>query len=53
LQTRRSNRWAQTQTREAEIMNGSILISVRRLIVLGASLVCKVEKSICPVGDDQ
>ena len=49
LQTRRIRRCAQTQTSEAEIINGSTPISVSRETVVGASLVCKVLNNMCPV----
>ena len=45
----RRRRCATTASSVAVIMNGSTPMSMRRVIVLGASFVCSVENTVCPV----
>src|SRR5665647_2996531 len=47
--SRRASRWATTQSRAEPTRNGSMPISMRRVIALGASLVCRVESTRWPV----
>ena len=46
---RRTRRWAQTRFSELATRNGSMPMFIRRLMVLGASLVCRVDSTRWPV----
>ena len=48
-QSRRASRWASTAETAAPVMNGSTPISFRRVSADGASFVCSVESTMCPV----
>ena len=45
----RARRWATTQSMALETRNGSMPISIRRVIAPGASFVCSVERTRWPV----
>ena len=51
-QSRRPSRWATTHSTPEAIRNGSIPMSVSRAGAIGASLVCRVESTRCPVSAD-
>ncbi len=51
LQSRRMSRCATTPRSAEAILYGSIPMSTRRVTALGASLVCRVESTRCPVSD--
>ena len=51
LQIFRTSRWARTASSVAVIRNGGTPMSRSRVIVLGASLVCSVLNTMCPVSD--
>ncbi len=48
-QMRRTSRWASTASSVAVIKNGGTPMSRNRVMVLGASLVCSVLNTMCPV----
>ena len=48
-QSVRASRWATTQSIAEATRNGSMPISIRRVIAVGASLVCSVERTRWPV----
>jgi hypothetical protein len=47
----RTNRWAMMAITELAMRNGATPISTRRVMALGASFVCSVENTKCPVSD--
>ena len=49
LQIRRTSRWATTRFTALATLNASIPMSIIRVIVLGASLVCRVDSTRWPV----
>src|SRR5690606_39670397 len=49
----RTRRWAITPIKELDSKNGSIPISLRRVTAPMAVLVCKVDKTRCPVNEDR
>ena len=51
LQMRRTSRWARIASTVAVMRNVGTPMSFRRVIVLGASLVCSVLNTMCPVSD--
>ena len=51
LQIFRTSRWAKMASSVAVIRNGGTPMSRSRVTVLGASLVCSVLKTMCPVSD--
>ena len=50
-QMRRTSRWARMASTVAVIKNGGMPMSRKRVIVLGASLVCSVLKTVWPVSE--
>jgi hypothetical protein len=47
----RASRWPTTRVSEEVIRNGSTPMSISRLTADGASLVCRVDSTRCPVID--